>query len=294
MKISEYESAIRFGSAASHHGSTNRSWFSKDEWTTAERLLRLALKDPEAPKENALALLYILATRIKAEDHSDPRDSRRRPDTIGSEPRTRLIREIHKLCEINGIDVNRIAALAGESVARILPAPFDTWRCEHYVDPTRGDVSGGSSGKAHASDTRQSESARAKKVISKLLRDDNPSTVMRMIPEELHVLRQVEELSLEEFKGITQRLNSRAVSDPWARTVILDLVRLPHAAEVSAKVRTAALGALISEARRLGRLSLELEKEVFAVSAEIPSLPFLGDSRSEDQEFLLEEQDQDY
>jgi formiminotetrahydrofolate cyclodeaminase len=115
-----------------------------------------------------------------------------------------------------------------------------------------------------------------------------------MIPEELHVLRQVEELSLEEFKGITQRLNSRAVSDPWARTVILDLVRLPHAAEVSAKVRTAALGALISEARRLGRLSLELEKEVFAVSAEIPSLPFLGDSRSEDQEFLLEEQDQDY
>jgi|GEM_PF-3323457 len=294
MRLEEYESAIRFGSAASPHGSTNRSWFSKDEWNTTERLLRLALKDAQNSREHALSLLYVLATRIKAEDHSDPRDSRRRPDTVGSDSRARLLKEMNKLCEANGIDIESVRSLAAELVARTLPAPFDTWRYEHHVEPTRGDGSGVALGKASSSDTHQSESARAKKVISKLLRDDNPTTVMRMIPEELHVLRQVEDLSLEEFKVITQRLNTRAVSDPWARTVILDLVRLPHAVEVTAKVRTATLGALISEARRLGRLSVELEKEVFAVSAEIPSLPFLGDPGAEDQEFLLEEQDEDY
>jgi hypothetical protein len=31
----------------------------------------------------------------------------------------------------------------------------------------------------------------------------------------------------------------------------------------------------VNDARRVGKLSMQLEKEVFAISAEIPELPFL-------------------
>jgi hypothetical protein len=287
MRIDEYEKALTFSVATIQSEPTNRSWLSSDEWSTTARLLQLAQADPDIPPHNLAALLYVLATRVKAEDHSDPRDSRRRADTAGSDQRKRLLREVRRICDLNGIGMDAITALAEQIVHRTLPAPFDTWRFEQHVEPKKTE-------QTSTSNSPTSRSLRSGQVIAKLLRDDNPSTVTRMVPEELHVLRQVQNLSVDEFKTITQRLRTRAVSDPWARTTVLDLARLPHAPEVTAKVRTAALGALISEARRLGRLSTELEKEVFAVSAEIPHLPFLPPDVEEDQEFLLDEQDEEF
>jgi hypothetical protein len=55
---------------------------------------------------------------------------------------------------------------------------------------------------------------------------------------------------------------------------------------VTARVRTAVLGALVNDARRLGKLSTQLEKEVFAISAEIPDLPFLSPERTEVDEHV--------
>lgn len=119
---------------------------------------------------------------------------------------------------------------------------------------------------------------RASDVIQRLMNDDTNAVAMRLSPEELHILRQVEGLAVDEFRSITQQLRTRAISDMWARTAILDIVRAKHSEEITADIRTAVLGALINEARRLGRLTNQLEKEVFAVSAEIPSLPFLSHS----------------
>jgi hypothetical protein len=287
MRFEEYERALSFSSSTPHYEPTNRSWFSKDEWNTTARLLLLAKTDTEVPPERLAALLYVLATRVKAEDHSDPRDSRRRSDMAGSEERTRLLTNVQKICNQSTINMTSVTSLADEIVARALPAPFDTWRFEQHGEPKKREGS-------TTSNSQNDRSVRTAQVIAKLVRDDNPSTVTRMVPEELHLLRQVENLSVEEFKVITRRLQVRAVSDPWARTTVLDLVRLPHAPAVTAKVRTAALGALISEARRMGRLSLELEKEVFAVSAEIPSLPFLHVDTEEDHELLLDERDEEF
>jgi hypothetical protein len=198
-----------------------------------------------------------------------------------------VLREVRKICDLNAINMDDVTSLAEQVAHRALPAPFDTWRFEQHVEPNK-------SGQNSTSAPATNRSIRITQVITKLIRDDNPSTVTRMIPEELHTLRQVQNLSVEEFKIITERLRARAAIDPWARTTILDLVRLPHAPEVTAKVRTAALGGLISEARRLGKLSPELEKEVFAVSAEIPYLPFLPPDVDEDQEFLLDDNDDEF
>jgi hypothetical protein len=127
---------------------------------------------------------------------------------------------------------------------------------------------------------------RASDVIRRLMNDDTNAVAMRLSPEELHILRQVEGLAVDEFRSITQQLRTRAISDMWARTAILDIVRARHTEEITADIRTAVLGALINEARKLGRLTNQLEKEVFAVSAEIPSLPFLSQTEGGDHAAL--------
>ncbi len=113
-------------------------------------------------------------------------------------------------------------------------------------------------------------------LVKKLVADDRQELVPRLLPQDFQVLRQVAGLQLEVFRLVTERIRRRAASDPWARAAILDLVRAPHDPEVTGRVRTAVLGALVNDARRIGKLSTQLEKEVFAISAEIPDLPFLN------------------
>lgn len=117
--------------------------------------------------------------------------------------------------------------------------------------------------------------AHAAGLLQKLLADERYEFVPRLMPQDFQVLRQVTGLKLEVFRLLTERIRRRAASDPWARAAILDLVRSPHEPQVTARVRTAVLGALVNDARRAGKLSTQLEKEVFAISAEIPDLPFL-------------------
>jgi hypothetical protein len=113
-------------------------------------------------------------------------------------------------------------------------------------------------------------------LIQKLIADERLEFVPRLMPQDFQVLRQVTGLKLDVFRLLTERIRRRAASDPWARLAVLDLVRSPHEPEVTARVRTAVLGALVNDARRIGKLSTQLEKEVFAISAEIPDLPFLS------------------
>lgn len=124
----------------------------------------------------------------------------------------------------------------------------------------------------------------ARSLIENLLADNRQEFVPRLMPQDFQVLRQVTGLTLEVFRLLTERIRRRAASDPWARIAILDLVRSPHEPEVTARVRTAVLGALVNDARRVGKLSAQLEKEVFAISAEIPDLPFLHHDRTNGEE----------
>jgi hypothetical protein len=112
-------------------------------------------------------------------------------------------------------------------------------------------------------------------LIQKVLADERLEFVARLMPQDFQVLRQVTGLKLDVFRLLTERIRRRAASDPWARLAVLDLVRSQHEPDVTARVRTAVLGALVNDARRIGKLSTQLEKEVFAISAEIPDLPFL-------------------
>jgi hypothetical protein len=275
IQINEYSRAITFSPTAGPDEPSNLSWLSLDEWKTAARLFQHALRDPDLPAIEAATLLYILVTRVKAEDHADPRDSRRRADLVESSERRDLLAEVQSTLARCDCTPEAIELAADAAAARILIAPFDGWRSE--CAPERRGGAASSTSSAH-------QNERAAEVVTRLLRDETGSTAMRLPPEDLHLLRQVEGLGVDDFRAVTQRLTVRAISDPWARTTILDLARLPHAPEVNARVRTAVLGALVSEARRLGRLTHQLEKEVFAVSAEIPSLPFLPASASAEPE----------
>ena len=121
-------------------------------------------------------------------------------------------------------------------------------------------------------DASSSLAPEARALIDRLLADSGGLTIARLGPQDYELLRRVHGLSLDEFRGITDKIRFKAASDPWARAAILDLVRAPHEAAVSHGVRTAVLGALVNDARKVGKLSSKLEKEVFAISAELPAL----------------------
>jgi len=112
---------------------------------------------------------------------------------------------------------------------------------------------------------------KAQQLVRKLVAPEGSALVPRLQPQDFQLLRKVSGLNLEVFRGVTDRIRVRAVSEPWARAAILDIVKAPHEDGVTASIRTSVLGALVNEARRIGKLSLELEKEVFAVSAEFPA-----------------------
>lgn len=121
-------------------------------------------------------------------------------------------------------------------------------------------------------DISSAHAPEARALMDRLLADTGGQVLARLGPQDYEVLRKIKGLSLDDFRGITEKIRFKAASDPWARAAILDLVRSPHDSGVSHGVRTAVLGALVNDARKIGKLSSQLEKEVFAISAEIPAL----------------------
>lgn len=122
----------------------------------------------------------------------------------------------------------------------------------------------------------------AQKIMESLLAETGAEAVTRLMAQDYEVIRTVQGLSLEDFRTITARLRPRASTDPWARAALLTIVRAPHAPSVSCSVRTAVLGGLVNDARRVGGLSTQIEKEVLSISAEIPSLMTISDKDEPD------------
>lgn len=127
-------------------------------------------------------------------------------------------------------------------------------------------------------------SAQALHLIQRITGEGGAREVARLMPTDFQVLKAITGLSLETFRLVCERLRMRAVSDPWARSTLLELARAPHDSSVTSSVRTAMLGSLVSEARKIGKLSAELEKEVYATSATIPEMISPPDSSGIDSE----------
>jgi hypothetical protein len=115
-------------------------------------------------------------------------------------------------------------------------------------------------------------------LVERIARDNNSTLISRLVAADFQLLKQAHGLTGVQFKNVLERIRARAISEPWARMAFLDILRAPHSAEVTPSLRTVALGALVSEARKLGKLSSSFEKEVFAVSAELPNLTWAEES----------------
>lgn len=266
MSIQEYELALTFELPNNVRIPANQSWFSREEWATAHRLVLLALKDRLINPAHSLALLHLLATKVKVEDPADNRESRRRADLLSRSERQNAIQEISQLASERCIPLEEFSSLADEKYARLFQPEFLT------ANPTASIPEEGAATEDAALATKQRG---ALELALKILRDNSSSLISRLIADDFDLLRQVNGLEVEQFRQLLECIRGRAVSEPWARVAFLDIVRARQANSVTASVRTSALGSLVNEARKLGRLTNSFEKEVFAVSAEIPHLSFL-------------------
>ena len=112
--------------------------------------------------------------------------------------------------------------------------------------------------------------ARSGILIEKIIDSGGKSEVQRLLAQDFHTLRCVSGLEVETFSILTSRLLPRAITEPWARAALLDIVRAPHAASVSLSNRTNVLGSLVAEARRHGVLNKDMEQEILSTSARLP------------------------
>ena len=282
MTMSEYEIALTF-----HHGTTsaapgNQRWLSRDEWLTAHKLVLLAIDELPSCSMGALGLLRLLATSVKVEDPSDTRVSFKRPDALDPLTRRKALREAERIAAACGASPEQLEAVAQEQAARLIDPTFLVHNPAviSLEQLALSEVEG-----SHALPKGNSAiNLGTGDLTARLLNDSSPTLVSRLVAGDFEVLKRAEGLTLSQFRTLLDKIRPRAISDTWARLAFLDIVRAPHAEEVNVRVRTAALGALVHEARKLGKLTAALEKEVFAASAEIPSLAHIQSSQAGDDE----------
>lgn len=271
MTVAEYELALTF-----HHGigaatPGNQRWLSRDEWLTAHRLSLLAVDELPADTLAALGLLRMLATVVKVEDPSDSRVSFKRPDALDPLTRRKALREAERIAETIGVSATQLEAVAQEQFGRLIDPSF----LIHNPSVVSLDqvALGETQGPSALPKGNSAINLGTGDLTARLLTDSSPTLVSRLVAGDFEVLKKARGLTLSQFRSLLEKIRPRAISDNWARLAFLEIVRAPHAVDVDVQVRTGALGALVSEARKLGKLTGMLEKEVFAASAEIPYLP---------------------
>lgn len=280
LTLAEHEVALAFHNDASAPVPGNQSWLTRDEWRTAHRLITLALEERSLAPLDALALLHLLATQVKVEDPSDSRVSFRRPDLLDASTRLNTVRETALLAAQHGLALEDVTARANEAAARLFDRAFLVRNPSSVTlddAPTAG-ADGSGSAKANTAINLSTSD-----LVSRLVRDNSPAFVSRLVAADFETLKRAQGLDADQFRVVLERIRHRAISDPWARIAFLEILRAPHDAAVTPSARTAALGALVSEARRLGRLTPTLEKEVFAASAEIPQLEAAAEGTSDSE-----------
>lgn len=263
MTADEFENALRFNFSSGSLLPANRFWPSKSEWYTIERALEYAEQNQCFSPLRLAAFAKLLATRIKVEDPKDPRESKRRPDTLPTEARLKVLATSTRIQSAYNASAEEVDLLCEDLAARLLAPEFSQWTAQ--LEPIENQPH------SSAEDEKQLKTLA---LLQRVLADPSGKTVARLQTDELYALGSLQSLTLQEFKELTRLLQSRAVSDLFARNALMSLTQAVHKPEVSAVVRTAALASLLGEARRRGTLSADFEREVFAISAKIPQMSF--------------------
>lgn len=268
LRSDEYKALLRFGPSTVLREPSNCAWPTSTEFKTMLKVLSHGLFEVEHGKEEVAALLKILATRIRI---TDPLNT---TTPLGSAEETELRKEtlsvLSKYLNESKHSDEEITTRAATIASELLKGEFSSFIANTI--PGMSENSPLSPFKTVSLDVEQ--------FISSLSSPDAHRITMRLAPEELHILKQAQGLSLEQFKSLTNALRARAISCEWARGALLELVKSPHSPEVTAEIRTNTLGTFISDARKNGKLTQGLEKQVFSISAEIPTLQFLKSTLS--------------
>ena len=271
MSVAEYESAVAFHADASAVHPGNLSWFTREEWTTAYQLFTAGLEQKTLPHEHALALIHLLITKVKVEDTTDSRVSFKRLDLLDAPTRRKKLSELMTLARHHETDEALVTSMSQEKVSRLHQQGF------LVRNPVQVSLDSESASPDHALGTSplgtNSATLSCNNLVTRLARDNNPTFISRLVAADFHLLKQASGLNAEEFRIVLERIRGRAISEQWARHAFLEILRAPHSPEVTTSARTVALGLLVTEARKLGKLTSSFEKEVFAVSAELPNLP---------------------
>ncbi len=282
MTLAEHELALTF-----HHGTEsstpgNQRWLSRDEWLTAQRLIMLAVEELPTDTLAAAGLLHLLASKVKAEDPTDSRVSFKRPDAVDYLTRRKVLKEAERIASTVGATPEQVELVSQEQSERLFQPAFLVHN--PVVTSLQQAAEAQSEGPNSLPKGNSAINLGTNDLTTRLLRDNSPTLVSRLVAADFGVLKKAQGLDADQFRILLERIRPRAITDPWARLAFLDIVRAPHAAPVNVRVRTAALGALVNDARRLGKLTPALEKEVFAVSAEVPHLEHLAGAQAEENE----------
>ena len=263
LRAEEYRALLRFGPSAILREPSNSNWPTSTEYRTILKILSHGIVEVENGKDEIAALLKILATRIRITDPLNPTT----PLSIAEEVELRkeVLSILAKHTNDEKLSDEDVATLAASISCEILTGEFSSFVASALSGISEGLIFSPS----------KTTSLNVELFIASLSSPDAHHITLRLSPEELHILRQVQGLSLEQFRSLTTALRARAISCEWARGALLELVKSPHTPEVTAEIRTNALGTFISDARKNGKLTQIIEKQVFSISAEIPTLPFL-------------------
>lgn len=281
MTLAEHELALTFQHGTDATAPGNQRWFSRDEWLTAHRLVLLAIEERPSETLAAVGLLHLLATKVKVEDPSDSRVSFKRADALDYLTRRKAVKEAARIATTIGATLEQVELVSQEQAQRLLEPTFLVHNpivvSLHQAEE---------SDKNGPNTPAKGDSAinlGTNDLITRIIRDNSPTLISRLVAADFEVLKKAQGLDADQFRILLERIRPRAISDAWARLAFLDIVRAPHTEAVNVRVRTAALGALVNDARRLGKLTQALEKEVFAASAEVPHLSHLALTPGDDE-----------
>jgi hypothetical protein len=263
LRADEYRALLRFGPSAILREPSNCNWPTSTEFRTMLKILSHGIFELDHGKEEVAALLKILATRIRITDPLNPSTPISTVEEV--DLRKEVLSTLSKYVGEEKLSDEKVTTLAASLASEILSGDFSSFLASSI--PGISESSPLSPFKTVSLDVEQ--------FIGSLSSPDAHRLILRLSPEELHILRQAQGLSLEQFRSLTSALRTRAISCEWARGALLELVKSPHAPEVTAEIRTNTLGTFISDARKNGKLTQVFEKQVFAISAEIPTLSFL-------------------
>jgi hypothetical protein len=134
LAAEEFENALRFSFSSSSPLPANYYWPTASEWQTIERALAYAEEHKCFSALHLAAYAKLLATRIKVEDPRDPRESKRRSDTLPIDARLKVLATAQRLQNSNNFSKDEVVLLCNQLAKRLLAPEFSQWTARLGTD----------------------------------------------------------------------------------------------------------------------------------------------------------------